>query len=317
MGNNLSSRTNFSMLVTLQDQRANLPVWVVIPNRDGLDHLHYSLPALSETTYKVSGVVLVDNVSSDGSVQYVKTEFPWVHVLENSVDRGFAGSANVAISFAMSHDASLVAVFSNDIIVRRDWLDWAVATMMVSEKIAVVGFKELPRSVDAGAMKASSIQSARIEATDSPSGALTVYRASALEQVGLFDEVCYMYGEETDLYRRMERAGFDLVSCDVPFWHFNEGFAKKLGGRRVWLAYRNAVRVAVRNEHLWGRLRAVVRLLHFGCNPFVSKEKGRAPAVKRLRGRNAFINIGLVIAACWWNALHSRYYPVGKSRGER
>jgi GT2 family glycosyltransferase len=285
-------------------------VWVVIPNRNGIDHLRYSLPELFKTAYKFAGVVLIDNVSSDCSVEFVKTNFPSIHVIVNATDRGFAGSVNIGISYAMSRGASLVAVFSNDIIVRSDWLDWAVAGMEASENTAAIGFEELPRSADADQMRAAPILTARIGPTRCPSGALTMYRTSVLKQVGPFDEGYYMYGEETDLYRRIERAGFDLVFCEIPFWHYGEGYSANLGIKRVWLSYRNAIRIAVKNERFWGRSRALIRLLHFGCNPFVSEEKRNMPAVKRLRDRNPIMNFGLVIAACWWNALHTRYSPV-------
>ena len=109
--------------------------------------------------------------------------------------------------------------------------------MTRSPTTAVLGFSGLPRSTDALKMKAIPIATASIWPTQCPSGALTAYvpRLCCNKSAYLMQGY-YMYGEETGLFRRIGRAGLDLMTCDIPFWHYGEGYSHRLGAmRRVGL----------------------------------------------------------------------------------
>lgn len=274
-------------------------VWLVIPNKDGMAHLAYSLDSLRATSYDRLQTVLIDDASRDGSVAYVRERHPWIAVFENDSNLGFGGSVNRGLRYAMERGAALVAIANNDIRVRPDWLRLVIPAFSTGEPIGVVGFRELRRPADPTEILRQVLEPVRFIDVKYVSGALNVYNVAALRRAGLFDENYYMYGEETDLHARIRRAGFRTLNSNVPFWHYGEGTARKLGLRRCWLAYRNTIRYAIKNENAWGQLRLFGMLLHFGCNPFLSPENAKSSP--RLRAYHPAINAAFLLAASVWN----------------
>ena len=71
-------------------------VSVVIPNLNGRDMLACCLRSLERQTFKDFEVIVVDNGSTDGSVEMVRSDFPWLEiVVENKGKMGFAKACNV------------------------------------------------------------------------------------------------------------------------------------------------------------------------------------------------------------------------------
>jgi len=85
-------------------------------------------------------LVLVDNASTDGSVAFVRDQFPQVRVLEAGGNRGFAGGCNLGIE---STDSQYVALVNNDTVVERDWLRALVETAESDPRVGLVGSKLL------------------------------------------------------------------------------------------------------------------------------------------------------------------------------
>ena len=72
-------------------------VCVVIPNWNGKRWLPGCLNALAAQTFKDFAVVVVDNGSTDGSQELLRTGFPQVHILPFAENRGFAAAGNAGI----------------------------------------------------------------------------------------------------------------------------------------------------------------------------------------------------------------------------
>ncbi len=101
-------------------------VSVLVLNRNGREHLEHCLPSLERQTYP-SGrceLVVVDNASSDDSLEWVRRHHPGVRVLSFAENRGFAAAYNAAVE---SSDADFVAFLNNDTRVEADWLAELVA----------------------------------------------------------------------------------------------------------------------------------------------------------------------------------------------
>lgn len=87
---------------------------IIIVNWNGISWLEKCLTSLKNQTWRKFEVILVDNFSSDGSANYVRTHFPWVILLENFCNIGFDKANNQAAAlcrgdyiFLMAHDAYL------------------------------------------------------------------------------------------------------------------------------------------------------------------------------------------------------------------
>lgn len=94
-------------------------VSVVIVNRDGVDSLWHCLFALKTQTYQPEQIILVDNGSKDASLDFVKSNYPQVQILECPEDFGPALGGNLGAKCATG---DLVIFLSNDAVPTPDWL---------------------------------------------------------------------------------------------------------------------------------------------------------------------------------------------------
>lgn len=123
----------------LQTSRTSGPsVSIVIPNRDGEGHLRRCLPALAATAYEPFEVVVVDNASTDGSLDYLASmeEELALRVVRNAVNRTFAEAINQGVD---AGSGELVLLLNNDTEpVFSGWLGRMVDTLL-ERGAAVVG----------------------------------------------------------------------------------------------------------------------------------------------------------------------------------
>lgn len=201
-------------------------------------------------------VLVVDNGSSDGSAEMVRTEFPKARLIETGRNLGFAGGNNVALRIAMGR---YVLLLNTDTLVHGDVLPRAVAWLDAHPQVGVMGPRVLnadgtvqPSSSAFPSLKYLALQTlglTRVARWDSYrmtgwdrtterrveviSGAAMFVRRAAMDQVGLLDEAFFFYGEETDWCHRFARAGWGLVFVPIPeITHFGGGAAGKLNHRR-------------------------------------------------------------------------------------
>ena len=76
-------------------------VSVILLNFNGKSYLKGCLDSLKRQTYREVDVIFVDNASTDGSVEYVKQNFPWVRVIANSNNVGFAEGNKIGVKYRM------------------------------------------------------------------------------------------------------------------------------------------------------------------------------------------------------------------------
>jgi GT2 family glycosyltransferase len=101
---------------------SNLSVSILITNFNGKELLKKYLPSIVEACKRYSldktELIILDNASSDGTVDYLKFNFPFIRLIEQPVNRGFSDSVNLGVSFAKN---KIVASLNNDIQVSEDF----------------------------------------------------------------------------------------------------------------------------------------------------------------------------------------------------
>jgi GT2 family glycosyltransferase len=110
-------------------------VYVVIPNWNGKHFLSDSLEALREQSYPNIEIILVDNGSTDGSVEYVRAEFPEVHLITHTKNLGFAEGTNAGIRAAKGR---WIATLNNDTWAEPEWVAESLKAITWGKKIGVV-----------------------------------------------------------------------------------------------------------------------------------------------------------------------------------
>ena len=280
-------------------------VYIVIPNKDGREHLEYSIPSFLESTYPNLHIVVVD-ASTDESVEFLKSKYPVVHILQHKKDNTFASKVNAGIIFAMDHDADYIAVCNNDILLLPNWVEHGIDAFQKTQNAGIAGYTVMPREQKSNFLD---IDHTNIKydcrEVESVNGACYLCAVNIFHDMGLFDETYHMYAEENDLFLRIRKAGYKIVLTNIRYWHYGEG--SHWGGDPVlyvsWLNYRNAMKCAIQNDSLKNILRIFLSILNQAGNPFLSSEKIRDIGV-RMRPYNIFFNVGIYLSSLIWNLLN-------------
>jgi hypothetical protein len=202
---------------------------VVIPNYNGAVFLERCLASLALQDFRNHEVLVVDNASADSSVEVAARTLPRARILRQDRNLGFAGAANRGIAAARGQ---WVAVLNNDTEVPKSWLSHCAAAMERHPDAAFFACRILDQARPGLVYSAGDcFQRAGIgyrrgqglpdgAAYDSeaevfsPGGCAALYRKSAFEEAGGYDERFFAYLEDVELGLRMQSVG--LVGYYVP-----------------------------------------------------------------------------------------------------
>jgi len=105
-------------------------VSIVIPNWNGIDYLEQLLKSIDMQTYANHEVIVVDCVSSDNSVSFIRENFPHFKLIELDVDNGPTNALKVGVD---SSGGDYVLLLNNDVILPPDCLDVLVHMLKLNE----------------------------------------------------------------------------------------------------------------------------------------------------------------------------------------
>lgn len=198
-------------------------VTVIIVNWNGAQFLERCLSALMAQTVAPYEIVLVDNASSDASLDIVR-QFPSVRLLAQDKNLGFARANNLAIE-AASAEAEWIALLNPDAFAEPNWLASLMTAAQANTDVTFFGSKLLTvadTTVLDGAGDAYHVSGlvwrmghgAPVSLYPdlecevfSPCAAAAMYKRSVLMEAGGFDEDFFCYVEDVDLGFRLRLAG--------------------------------------------------------------------------------------------------------------
>ena len=209
---------------------------IVIVNWNTRNLLRDCLKSVQDETMLSHEVWVVDNGSSDESQAMVRNEFPHVHLIANTENRGFAAANNQAFPLCQGE---YVLLLNSDTVVTDGALDKMVAFMHGRLEVSALGCKLLNAdgSLQPSAHRFYSMWRSMFEnrlahliwprkhantpllsfwdhssarRVDWVTGAALMVRKGVLNDIGLLDEAFFMYGEEVDWQMRMQKAGREV-----------------------------------------------------------------------------------------------------------
>ncbi len=248
-------------------ERTGPLVSIVIVNWNGRGLLEECLRSVYCQSFKAFEVIVVDNGSTDGSVDAVKKIFADVVIRENKSNLGFAKGNNIGIE-AASKRSKYILTLNNDTVLDRSFLAellraaeaspevagmWAPKILSIEDNSvidSVGGLLIYPDGLAKGRGRLETDSGQYDLQADAfiPSACAGMYRKKMLEQIGGFDDEFFAYCEDTDLGLRAQLAGWEARSVpkSVVFHHYSA-----TGGRytpfKAYLVERNRVWVAVKN----------------------------------------------------------------------
>jgi GT2 family glycosyltransferase len=203
---------------------------VVIVNWNGRSLLDSCLGSIVAQTPPPELIFLVDNGSTDGSAEHVRTAWPMVTVLETGTNLGFAGGNNVGIRAALAAGADAVLLLNNDAQLLPGALEALLSSLeqggpRVSAAAPKILYRSAPEviwaaggrfdwwrgvAVDRGLNERDAGQYDRAEEVQSATACCLLVGRRAFQEIGLLDEAYFMYFEDADFSARLGRAGLTI-----------------------------------------------------------------------------------------------------------
>lgn len=199
---------------------------VVIPTFNGRRLLAEALEGLELQT-AAHDVVVVDNASTDGTIELLAERFPHARLVQLPANVGFGRAVNRGVAVA---ETDVVVLINNDVVCEPRFLERLLAPLQ-DESIAMVAGVLLqhdrPQLVDSAGIELDTTLrswdavwnrpvSELVGAAEpvGPCGGAAAFRTEAFRAVGGFDETFFAYWEDVDLALRLHLAGHRCVRAD-------------------------------------------------------------------------------------------------------
>jgi GT2 family glycosyltransferase len=205
----------------------NPSVFTIILNYNNYIDTIETIESVLSLEYDANSTLLIENSSDKTIIRKIRTQFPDLAIIENEKNLGYAGGNNIGIQKAIASGADYIFLLNNDVTLEKDVLKKCVSAMEKSSGCAacqpiIVTFEDEERIWSAGTqlyfgyprlfLKGTNLQKNGIKT--SPFGLVgcaILFRRSALQQIGFFDESLFLLHEETDWCIRAKQMNFSLL----------------------------------------------------------------------------------------------------------
>lgn len=213
-------------------------LYIVILNTNRRDDTLACLESLTKNTYKNLKIIVLDNNSTDGSVEAIHASYPELQIIDLATNQGYAGNNNVGIEESVKHGADWIMVLNEDTILDQHCLAELVKVGESDPNIGIVGpmvyhYDEPEVIQSAGGMLGKYWQSQHLGQNEDDqgqfqnphpvewiSGCAILVRRTAIEQVGMLDAGFFIYWEETEWCIRVARGGWKIIHVpQARIWH--------------------------------------------------------------------------------------------------
>lgn len=270
-----------------------MKVTIIIPNYNGKHFMKPCLESLENQTYKEFQILVVDNHSTDGTIEYMKESYPEIELLALEQNYGFSAAVNIGIRHAKT---PYVILLNNDTTVDKNYVSEMVKAIEASPRIFSVSSKMLqmhnPSLIDSagdiftvlgwGACRGSNKSASRYRKPDSVFTACAgaaIYRRNYFDKIGFFDEMHFAYLEDIDVGYRARIHGYINTYCPTAIVHHvgsgtsgskYNGFKVNLSARNnIWLLYKNMPLLQLLLNALPLLLGFLIKILFFWKKGFV------------------------------------------------
>jgi GT2 family glycosyltransferase len=192
-----------------------IPSW----NQSGL--LQTCLRSLNVQKSRFLDIVVVDNGSTDDSVEMIKREFPAITLAENKTNLGFAEGTNVGIRNALTRNCEYVFLLNNDAKIDVETVTILMKCVDQSDSDVGIWGVRVVENLQAGSKgwyarkrQRKAIQMGLVSGEVSRVfGCGMLVRTDVFKKIGLFDPTYFAYFEDADLCYRAKKAGFKIYYC--------------------------------------------------------------------------------------------------------
>ena len=217
----------------MEKENKSSKVSIIILNWNGGEDVLECLKSVKDIDYPDYEIIVVDNGSTDNSVEEIKRSFPDIKLIQNNKNLGFPGGANVGIRAATG---GYIMLLNDDTVVARNILKDLVEAMGSNASIGIAGpmilYHNEPDKIWCAGMQlhllgyASSIGKGLNKElfnkscfVDYISCALLI-KKEVIDKIGLLDPEYFLYSEDADFCLRAKNAGYECIYVPSPtVWH--------------------------------------------------------------------------------------------------
>ena len=240
-----------------------MKVTIVIPNYNGKHFMEPCLNSLFNQTCKDFHILVVDNASSDGSIEYMEQNYPDIELIKLQKNYGFSKAVNIGIQHS---ETPYVILLNNDTTVDKHYVEEMIKAIEKNPKIFSVSSKMIqmyhPELIDSagdlytllgwgvcrGCGRPVTNYTEYSEVFTACAGA-AIYRRSIFDKIGYFDENHFAYLEDIDIGYRARIFGYYNMYCPTALvYHVGSGTSgSKYNSFKVKLAARNNLYLNYKN----------------------------------------------------------------------
>lgn len=205
-------------------------VGIVLVNYNGRAYIRDCMDSLLRQTYKNVEILFWDNASADGSVAFVKENYPNIHIEESRINYGFAGANNRAAKLLLKTGADYILLLNVDteadsrlierLLEKADERTVTTARIYMSREGRDIWYAGGQLQLDKGKSEHCLVGGRDAVKVSFISGCCMMIHRDIIMRCGLFDPAYYLYYEDTDLCMRWYLHHIDM--CYVPqaeLWH--------------------------------------------------------------------------------------------------
>lgn len=256
-------------------------VSVIIANWNGKEHLVGCLHSLSLQTYKEFEIIVVDNGSSDDSVEFIEKNYPEVAVIKLKENTGFAFANNVGIKKVLENKGiEFVITLNNDTTPESDYIEEMVACarrhpeagsiqpkvinyfdQKIIDSTGILIYKDMS-AINRGQKEFDAGQYEEEEEIFGASASASLYARNALESAQLFpgeffDNMHFAYYEDVDLAWRLRLFGFSSFYAPMAkVLHVHSATGKNFSPFKAFHIHRNQYYNMIKNLPFLPMIRA-------------------------------------------------------------
>ena len=235
----------------------------VVLNWNGCHVLDNCLRSLYNQTYRPLEIIVVDNASTDGSVDFLREKFHSVHLIRNDKNLGFGAGNNIGIRASQGR---YIMMLNNDTRLDPNCVEELKRSIEKDERFGACASKILlesrPDTIDGvgivvcpdglsfgrGRLQKRERYDEEEEIFFASDGAC-LYRREMLDDIGLYDEDFFAYADETDMGWRAQLAGWKCIYSPkaIVYHHHSTSTGGRVSFFKAFLVERNRIWVALKN----------------------------------------------------------------------
>lgn len=251
-------------------------VGIVIVNWNNFDDTSECLQSIFQFEYKNILIVIVDNGSTDDSLQRLQDQYPDVTFITSPSNLGFGRGNNLGINYCLEQGVDYALLLNDDVVCPPNFIDGLLECFESNQDAGIVGPKVYyydPSSIiwaaggkihwlraafsGIGMNKKDDGQFEKLRIVDYVPGAAMMVSTSVFDKVGLFPECYFLAGEEADLAVLAKKAGFKVLYTPKVSCLHKVGYSRQRNYPMVYNRFRNSL--LFKDRHLppilrWGWL---------------------------------------------------------------